>query len=498
MMRSAVDCEPRLVLVLVCGRRGARCGGRSRRSPGRRRRRRRRRPAPARAGRRRRPSRCRADHRAARAGARRRICLGVARRSEPELAAEAGVLRATTAASSPATAQAVLDENAGAAEAVSHLDRDDRRSLRRARHRRVQSGIGRAARGGGARLSGVARHLRPIGCGRSATARSSRSIRVTTRRRSRRTAARISSSPRNEKVMKQTVSRAFVALVAGVAPSPAPAAAANKEQQQMMADIRMLQEQAQQLQNLLGALTEALKAVNARLDQQTEANRKAFADQKLVIDTLAERSAGRAREDRRQQRADRLAVAGSRRAAPVGAAAAAPRRPRRRRPSDRRLAAPARRRSAPPPPPPAGAAAVGASPQKLFDRRRADYTAGQYDLAIARLRGLHQEPSRSPTWPTMRRSTSATPILPGRQERQGGRSLRHGDPHLPERQRGSRRLLQEGDRAQRSQADRAGARGVRVRGRRTFPTATPRRSPSSSSPHCAEVTRRPDSRSRRP
>ena len=47
----------------------------------------------------------------------------------------------------------------------------------------------------------------------------------------------------------------------------APAAAASKEQLQMMADIRMLQEQAQQLQLLIGALNESLKAVNSRLDQ---------------------------------------------------------------------------------------------------------------------------------------------------------------------------------------------------------------------------------------
>ena len=38
----------------------------------------------------------------------------------------------------------------------------------------------------------------------------------------------------------------------------------------MMADIRMLQEQTQQLQNLIGAVSEALKTVNGRLDQQTE------------------------------------------------------------------------------------------------------------------------------------------------------------------------------------------------------------------------------------
>ncbi len=54
----------------------------------------------------------------------------------------------------------------------------------------------------------------------------------------------------------------------------------------MMADLRMLQEQSQVLQNLLGTLTDTLKAVNTRLDQQAETNRKTFADQKLVIDNL--------------------------------------------------------------------------------------------------------------------------------------------------------------------------------------------------------------------
>src|SRR5262245_17906882 len=65
-----------------------------------------------------------------------------------------------------------------------------------------------------------------------------------------------------------------------------PAAAANKEHQQLMADIRMLQEQAQLLQNLLGQLNEALKTVNTRLDQQAETTRKAFADQNLAITNL--------------------------------------------------------------------------------------------------------------------------------------------------------------------------------------------------------------------
>ena len=60
----------------------------------------------------------------------------------------------------------------------------------------------------------------------------------------------------------------------------------NREHEQLMADIRMLQEQSQQLQQLLAALADAIKGVTARLDEQAGVTRKAFADQKLQIDTL--------------------------------------------------------------------------------------------------------------------------------------------------------------------------------------------------------------------
>ena len=67
-----------------------------------------------------------------------------------------------------------------------------------------------------------------------------------------------------------------------------PASAADKTHQQMMAEIRMLQEQQQQLEQMLGGLADTLKTVTARMDDQTNANRKAFADQKLLIDSIAE------------------------------------------------------------------------------------------------------------------------------------------------------------------------------------------------------------------
>src|SRR6185369_6178614 len=80
---------------------------------------------------------------------------------------------------------------------------------------------------------------------------------------------------------------AAAALLAGATG----ATAADREHQQMMADIRMLQEQAQQLAITLATLTDSLKKISStlttRIDQQTEANRKTFADQKLLIDNLA-------------------------------------------------------------------------------------------------------------------------------------------------------------------------------------------------------------------
>ena len=78
------------------------------------------------------------------------------------------------------------------------------------------------------------------------------------------------------------------AVLSLVAAGATPAAAADKAHQQLMAEIRMLQEQQQQLQQMVGGLTEALKVVTTKIDDQTGTNRKAFADQKLLIDNGVE------------------------------------------------------------------------------------------------------------------------------------------------------------------------------------------------------------------
>jgi tol-pal system protein YbgF len=87
-----------------------------------------------------------------------------------------------------------------------------------------------------------------------------------------------------------TTTRAAVATVlalAYVGLVPATPAAADREHQQMMADLRILQEQTQQLQALMTDLGEALKAVNSRIEDQTSLERKAFADGKVQMDTIS-------------------------------------------------------------------------------------------------------------------------------------------------------------------------------------------------------------------
>src|SRR5687767_1866784 len=85
------------------------------------------------------------------------------------------------------------------------------------------------------------------------------------------------------RAMKLLIATVSVALIAA-----APAAAGDKTHQQMMAEIRMLQEQQQQLAAMLGTLADTLKTVSARMDEQANASRKAFADQKLLVDGIAE------------------------------------------------------------------------------------------------------------------------------------------------------------------------------------------------------------------
>src|SRR4029450_13752858 len=80
----------------------------------------------------------------------------------------------------------------------------------------------------------------------------------------------------------------ILGLAAIVTLAASPAAAQSRREMQMMADVRRLQEQTQQLQQQLTAaidqLATTLKTINARVDDQAAASRKSFADQKLAVD----------------------------------------------------------------------------------------------------------------------------------------------------------------------------------------------------------------------
>jgi tol-pal system protein YbgF len=156
-----------------------------------------------------------------------------------------------------------------------------------------------------------------------------------------------------------------------------PASAANREHQQMMADIRMLQEQTQQLQQTLAGLSEAIRAVSVKLDEQAGSNRKAFADQKLLVDNItSDIRVVREKVDDNNVRisslsqdleALRLAIPQN---PPTGQAPPAE--------------PPAGEAGATPPTPaqPAAQPTLGVSPQRAYDTAWADYAGGQYTLAI--------------------------------------------------------------------------------------------------------------------
>jgi tol-pal system protein YbgF len=160
----------------------------------------------------------------------------------------------------------------------------------------------------------------------------------------------------------------------------APAAAADKTHQQLMAEIRMLQEQQQQLQQLIGGLTEALKTVSAKIDDQTNASRKAFADQKLLIDNVVE--GVRVLREKADDTNVRLSTVSQELEAVRQAIASMPA-PSAVAPSPSVNTGAA---GEPPPTvtaaPPAPAGPGFVSPQRMFDNAYSDYMAGQYELAI--------------------------------------------------------------------------------------------------------------------
>ncbi|MEO8679298.1 MAG: tol-pal system protein YbgF [Vicinamibacterales bacterium] len=164
-----------------------------------------------------------------------------------------------------------------------------------------------------------------------------------------------------------------------------PAGAQSKREMQMMADIRMLQEQTQQLQQqltaALAALGDNLKAISTRLEEQNTSSRKAMADQKLVVDQFgSDLRIVRERVDETNVRITSLSqeVEALRLAIPQYPPPSAPAEPMTALPNASGVQTP----PADPPPSPVSPASPAMSPQRLYDTAWADFTAGQWSLCI--------------------------------------------------------------------------------------------------------------------
>jgi tol-pal system protein YbgF len=159
--------------------------------------------------------------------------------------------------------------------------------------------------------------------------------------------------------------------------------AADREHQQMVADIRMLQEQTQQIALAIASLTDALKAATAqlerKLDQQTEIARKSAADQKILLDNMAsDLKVIRERSDETNVRLSSLdqEIEALRAAMPPPGSFLPPVVDPAQPPDG---ALPVSGAPAPVTPP---ANAAGLSPRRMLEQAFADYTAGQYALAV--------------------------------------------------------------------------------------------------------------------
>ena len=165
-------------------------------------------------------------------------------------------------------------------------------------------------------------------------------------------------------------------IVIGMSLAASPATAADKTHQQLMAEIRMLQEQQAQLQQMLHGLADTLKTMTAKIDEQTGATRKAFADQKLVVDNIAE--GVRVLREKADDTNVRLSTMTQELESMRSAIQSIPTQP---------TAAPPAGVSGDPgatTPTPSGGeqACANVSPGKAYDAGFNDYVGGQYDLAI--------------------------------------------------------------------------------------------------------------------
>jgi tol-pal system protein YbgF len=168
-----------------------------------------------------------------------------------------------------------------------------------------------------------------------------------------------------------------------------PVGAQNREHQQLSAELRILQEQAQQALLTMAQLGEALKAINARMDASDQAAQKRFADQELLIKKLAAAvdAIGERTQDtdtRLRRLADEVeALRSAVTSLPALLSAPAATTSTEASPLDPNVPLPAV-----PPPGAQQASTVGLSPSRMLETARSDYFAGSYTTAIGGFEAL--------------------------------------------------------------------------------------------------------------
>jgi tol-pal system protein YbgF len=175
-----------------------------------------------------------------------------------------------------------------------------------------------------------------------------------------------------------------------------PARAQNRVEQQMILDIRSVDDQLKQLLLAVNQLSEALKTVNGKVDAESTARSKGFADVQTLINNansnltaLQERTSDNKVQIQKatqeleatKKGLDMLTVMVTQALAQVPANPAPPGQPGEAASSG----------SAPPVAP-----SIPASSKEYYDRAFGDYTVGQYDLAI---RGFQEYLNRFPDAP---------------------------------------------------------------------------------------------------
>jgi tol-pal system protein YbgF len=189
--------------------------------------------------------------------------------------------------------------------------------------------------------------------------------------------------------MQRTLPR-FVLVLAALLGSALPGAAQNREHQQMSAEMRMLQEQTQQIALTLAQIGDALKALNARMDSADQEAQKRFADQKLLISTLgADLSAIRERtqdtDTRLRKLADEVDALRSTITSLPSLSAPTPQPPTETSAVDPNAPGPV---LTPPAASGASPSTAGLSPSRMLETARSDYFAGSYASAITGFEAL--------------------------------------------------------------------------------------------------------------